>query len=59
VLWQSYQLLDLYANYKFNQTASMDFTIDNLTDRYYLDALSLGLVPAPGRTARLSLTLQF
>ena len=58
VLWQSYQLLDLYANYKFNQSLSVDFTIDNITDRYYLDALSLGLVPAPGRTARLSITLQ-
>ena len=33
--------------------------VDNLTDRYYLDALSLGLMPAPGRTARLSMTLQF
>ncbi|MDN3380584.1 MULTISPECIES: TonB-dependent receptor [unclassified Pseudoalteromonas] len=59
VLWHSYNLLDIYASYKFNDNTTIDFTIDNITDRYYLDALSLGLVPAPGRTARLSLTLQF
>ena len=38
---------------------NVDFNVDNVTDRYYLDALSLGMVPAPGRTARLSVTLQF
>ncbi|NRA61134.1 MAG: TonB-dependent receptor [Psychrobium sp.] len=59
VLWRSYQLFDLYANYKLNDTLTMDFSIDNVTDRYYLDALSLGLVPAPGRTARFSITLKF
>ncbi len=59
VLWHSYNLLDFYSSYQFNDTATLDFTIDNITDRYYLDALSLGLVPAPGRTAKLSLTLQF
>lgn len=59
VLWHSYNLLDIYASYKFNDDTTLDFTVDNVTDRYYLDALSLGLVPAPGRTARLSLTLQF
>lgn len=59
VLWRSYRIWDLYANYKFNNDFSMDFTVDNVTDKYYLDALSLGLVPAPGRTARLSLTYQY
>lgn len=59
VLWRSYRLYDLYAKYNINDNASMDFTVDNITDRYYLDALSLGVVPAPGRTAKLSMTLQF
>jgi hemoglobin/transferrin/lactoferrin receptor protein len=58
VLWQGYRLLDIYSEYKINETASVDFTIDNVTDRYYLDALSLGLVPAPGRTARLSFNFE-
>lgn len=59
VLWHSYRLFDLYANYKVTDQFSVDFTIDNLTDRFYLDALSLGIVPAPGRTARLGMTMTF
>ncbi len=59
VPWHSYNLLDLYASWKHDDTFSIDFNVDNVMDRYYLDALSLGLVPAPGRTARLSLTLHF
>ncbi|WP_296556266.1 TonB-dependent receptor [Pigmentiphaga sp.] len=59
VPWHGYQIWDLFASYRINDRVSVDFNIDNLTDRYYLDALSLGLVPAPGRTARLSVTMQF
>ncbi|WP_444894284.1 TonB-dependent receptor domain-containing protein [Microbulbifer sp. JMSA004] len=59
VLWHSYEVLDIYTSYQFNDSFSMDFTVDNVADKYYLDALSLGLVPAPGRTARLSLTYQY
>ncbi|AFT69656.1 TonB-dependent heme/hemoglobin receptor family protein [Alloalcanivorax dieselolei B5] len=59
VLWHHYNLLDVFVHYRHNETLSVDLTVDNVTDRYYLDALSLGLVPAPGRTARLGFTLQF
>lgn len=59
VLWHSYQLWDLFVQYQATKNLSLDIAIDNLTDRYYLDALSLGVVPAPGRTARLGITLQF
>ncbi|WP_084360656.1 TonB-dependent receptor [Hydrogenophaga palleronii] len=59
VPWHKYSLWDLFASYKVNDQLSVDFNIDNVTDRYYLDALSLGLVPAPGRSARLSVTLRF
>ncbi|WP_444905710.1 TonB-dependent receptor domain-containing protein [Microbulbifer sp. SSSA008] len=59
VLWHSYQVVDVYTSYKLNDSLSVDFTVDNVNDKYYLDALSLGLVPAPGRTARLSLTYQY
>jgi hemoglobin/transferrin/lactoferrin receptor protein len=59
VLWQTYQLYDLYTKFKYSDRIAIDFAIDNLTDRYYLDALSLGLVPAPGRTARLGINIQF
>jgi hemoglobin/transferrin/lactoferrin receptor protein len=59
VPWHSYRVIDLFAGYRVSERLSVDFNIDNLTDRYYLDALGLGLIPAPGRTARLSVTLQF
>ena len=59
IQWHSYQLYDFFLSYTPNDTLTIDFNLDNVTDRYYLDALSLGLVPAPGRSARLSATLSF
>ncbi|MGC3987370.1 MAG: TonB-dependent receptor [Pseudorhodoferax sp.] len=59
VPWHAYRVFDLFVSYRMNQRVSIDFNLDNFTDRYYLDALSLGLVPAPGRTARLGVTLSF
>lgn len=59
VPWHAYKTFDFFASYRVNETVSVDFNLDNFTDRYYLDALSLGLIPAPGRTARLAVTLQF
>ncbi|CAM4159483.1 TonB-dependent receptor [Kerstersia similis] len=59
VEWHKYKIFDLFASYRINDAISVDFNIDNLTDRYYLDAIGLGAVPAPGRTARLGMTLQF
>lgn len=59
VPWHAYRVFDLFASYRVNDSVAVDFNLDNATDRYYLDALSLGLMPAPGRTARMSLTLRF
>ncbi|MDH0865036.1 TonB-dependent receptor [Mitsuaria sp. GD03876] len=59
VPWHGYRVVDLFAGYRASERLSIDLNLDNLTDRYYLDALGLGLIPAPGRTARLSVTLQF
>ncbi len=58
VEWHAYRIFDLFARYRINEAFSIDFNIDNATDRYYLDALGLGAVPAPGRTVRFSLTWQ-
>jgi len=59
VEWEPYTTLDLFGSYRFNDRLSVDFTVDNVTDKFYLDPLSLGLMPAPGRTARLSLVSRF
>lgn len=57
--WNPYTLVDLYASYKLNQNATFDLSVDNLTDRYYVDALNTIPVPAPGRTVRGGVTLKF
>ncbi|WP_052717432.1 TonB-dependent receptor [Chromobacterium vaccinii] len=59
VLTRAYALVDVFASYKVSKGVSVDFAIDNLTDRYYLDPLALSLMPGPGRTARLNATWQF
>ncbi|CPR16694.1 TonB-dependent receptor [Brenneria goodwinii] len=57
--WNPYTLIDLYASYKINNNATVDLTIDNLTDRYYMDALGSSLMPGPGRTVRGGVTVKF
>lgn len=59
VEWEPYDLLDLWAAYRINKHLSFDLGVDNVTDQYYMDALTLGLMPSPGRTVRFSLTSQF
>ncbi len=57
--WSPYTLVDAYASYQFNKNTSFDVAIDNLTDRYYMDALNAAQMPAPGRTIRGSVTVKF
>ncbi len=57
--WETYTLVDLYGSYKVNENATLDFAVDNVTDRYYVDALSTVGVPAPERTFRAGFTINF
>lgn len=57
--WGPYDLFDLFGSFRINDNLSFDMAIDNLTDRYYTDALSLGLMPSPGRTFRVGVTSGF
>lgn len=57
--WKPYALVDLFANYKISKDLIVSATLDNLTNRYYLDANNMGLNPAPGRTLRLNLDYKF
>ncbi|OCW58370.1 hypothetical protein AWJ14_13650 [Hoeflea olei] len=59
VNWQKYTLVDLFASYKVNDNLQLEVAVDNVTDVYYMDALTLGLMPSPGRTFRASLTAKF
>lgn len=57
--WSAYTVVDLFAEYEIGERLSLDFNIDNVGDRYYADALLVGLTPAPGRTFRLGFTYGF
>lgn len=59
----AYEVVDLYGSYAINERTSLNLTVNNLTDRYYVDALSLGegvaVLPAPGRTLSFNLVTRF
>lgn len=59
VPWHRYEIYDFFTSYRLKKDFSIDLNVDNFTDQYYLDALSLGTVPAPGRTLRVALTAKF
>jgi hemoglobin/transferrin/lactoferrin receptor protein len=59
IKWNPYTLVDLFASYKVNDNFQIDAAIDNVTDQYYMDALTLGLMASPGRTFRLNMTARF
>ncbi|WP_164243319.1 TonB-dependent receptor, partial [Stenotrophomonas maltophilia] len=54
-----YDLFDLYGSFVIAPQLKLNLAVDNLTDRYYMDALTLGLMPSPGRTVRLGITAGF
>ncbi|MET4896597.1 TonB-dependent receptor [Sphingomonadaceae bacterium jetA1] len=54
--WHPYTLVDVTGSYKLNDAVAFNWSIDNLTDRYYNEAMSLGYIPAPGRTFRIGIT---
>lgn len=58
VQWRPYTLVNLFGNLQVTDNLRLDMSIDNLTDRYYMDALTLGLMASPGRTLHLGLTLE-
>ncbi|WP_432284779.1 TonB-dependent receptor [Aminobacter sp. BA135] len=57
VNWTPYTLVDVFAEYKFNDR--LTGTVQNLTDTYYVEPLSLVVQPGPGRTFYGSLTASF
>lgn len=59
VRWTPHTIVDFYTSYEIDDHFSVDFNIDNLTDRYYADPLLIGITAAPGRTVRLGVTGRF
>lgn len=57
--WDPVTLLDLYAEYRIGRDTTVRLSVDNLTNRYYMDPLTRLTAPAPGRTTMLDLTVRF
>lgn len=57
-MWVPYTTVDAFATYKITDNLTFDLQAENLTDRFYIDALD-GWNPAPGRTIRATLTAKF
>ncbi len=57
--WDPYTVVDLFAEYKINRNATLNFAVENAGDRYYVEPMSLTRTPAPGRTIRAGLTAKF
>lgn len=57
--WDPVTLLDLYAEYRFAKDTTLRLSVDNLTNRYYMDPLTRLTAPAPGRTVMLDLSVRF
>lgn len=59
ILWNPYTLLDAFMTYKLTDNISLEVTAENLTDIYYVNPLSNGFMPSPGRTIRMGMTGKF
>lgn len=57
--WHPIWVFDAYASYRVNKHVQVDFAVNNITDRYYLDPLARVLMPAPGRTMKVALTMRY
>lgn len=58
-LWPETTIVDLFGSYEVNDNFSINVSAENIADKYYLDALSINTVPAPGRTIKAGLTAKF
>ncbi|UXM95260.1 TonB-dependent receptor [Bartonella sp. HY329] len=59
IIYQPVTVVDIFTSFKLNKHASFNASVQNLTDRYYLDPLAQSFMPAPGRTFRLGLNAKF
>ncbi|QLF91700.1 TonB-dependent receptor [Pseudomonas sp. ABC1] len=57
--WQPIWVFDAFASYKVMANLDLDFGINNITNRYYIDPLARAMLPAPGRTMKAGFTLRF
>ena len=56
---EGYTTLDLYGSYALSDFATLRLAVNNVTDLAYVPVLGSQTLPAPGRTATVSLNLKF
>ncbi len=57
--WNPYAVFDLFGSLDITQYVTVSASAENITNRFYLDALSRARTPSPGRLVRLSVTGRF
>lgn len=59
--WRDHEVYDLFATYQAGYGLTGTLNVENLRDRFYMDAGTSGMlaIPAPGRTAKFSLTYHY
>ncbi|MBA69949.1 MAG: ligand-gated channel [Rhizobiales bacterium] len=56
---EGFTVYDVFGSYDFNDTTTLNFAVNNITDVAYADALGNPNWGAPGRTATVSLKVKF
>ena len=57
--WTDQRIVDLFGSYEVNDHLALGFSVENVTDRYYMPPLYVSSIPAPGRTFRVYFTARF
>lgn len=59
IIYHPVTLFDAFVSYKLREDAVINASVQNITNRYYLDPLAQSYMPAPGRTYRAGFSVKF
>lgn len=59
LVYKPVALFDAFVNYELRDDAVINASVQNISNRYYIDPLAQSFMPAPGRNYRLGLTMKF
>lgn len=59
--WDSHEVYDLFGNWRINGHLNLAVSVENLRDRFYMEASTSYMlaIPSPGRSAKATLTYTF
>lgn len=59
IYYRPVSVYDAFVQYRPSDNSEINLSLNNLTNRYYLDPLAQSYMPAPGRNAQLSFSYRF